>query len=167
MLVGFWWVGMLAPNISVSFPGILKMVHQVDWWCSCWRWWTTPCPSSHCPPEFFFDRHVGGTILDHSYFLNFFVGPLLHAQKLLVGGVGGGPQDYWVSPSPLLAPFGPIRVGTGLDWVWIGSGGIGDSGVGDLGLTIVLKLKLRLLSVYIWYPDLYYKRIIIIYHSVL
>ena len=27
----------------------------------------------------FFDRQVGGTILDHSYFLNFFVGPLLHA----------------------------------------------------------------------------------------
>ena len=27
----------------------------------------------------FFDGQVGGTILDHSYFLNFFVGPLLHA----------------------------------------------------------------------------------------
>ena len=29
--------------------------------------------------KFFFDGQVGGTILDHSYFLNFFVGPLLHA----------------------------------------------------------------------------------------
>ena len=27
----------------------------------------------------FFDGQVGQTILDHSYFLNFFVGPLLHA----------------------------------------------------------------------------------------
>ena len=27
----------------------------------------------------FFDGQVGWTILDHSYFLNFFVGPLLHA----------------------------------------------------------------------------------------
>ena len=59
--------------------------------------------------------------------------------------IESAPVRFW----PLLAPFGPIRVGTGLDWVWIGSGGIGDSGVGDLGLTIVLKLKLRLLSVYI------------------
>ena len=42
------------------------------------------------------------------------------------GGVGG-PQDYWVSPSPLWALLG-------LDWVGIGSGGIGDSGVGGLGL---------------------------------
>ena len=32
---------------------------------------------------------------------------------------------------PLWAPLGPFRVGTGLDWVGIGSGGIGDSGVGD------------------------------------
>ena len=27
----------------------------------------------------FFDRQVGWNILDHSYCLNFFVGPLLHA----------------------------------------------------------------------------------------
>ena len=27
----------------------------------------------------FFDRQLGGTILKLSYFLNFFVGPLLHA----------------------------------------------------------------------------------------
>ena len=44
----------------------------------------------------------------------------------------GGPQDYCVSPSPLLAPLGPFGVGTGLDWVGIRSGGIGDSGVGAL-----------------------------------
>ena len=49
-------------------------------------------------------------------------------------GWGGGPQDYCVSPSPLLAPLGPFGVGTGLDWVGIGSGGVGDSGVGGLGL---------------------------------
>ena len=44
------------------------------------------------------------------------------------GGVGGvgGPQDFCVSPSPLLALLGPFGVGTGLDWV-----GIGDLGVGD------------------------------------
>ena len=36
------------------------------------------------------------------------------------------PQDYCVSPSPLLALLGPYGVGTGLDWVGIGSGGIGD-----------------------------------------
>ena len=86
VLVGgwVWWVVLLAPNISVSSPGILKMVHQVDWWCSCWRWWTTPCPSSRCPPEFFFDGQVGWTILDHSYFLNFFVGPLLHALMMFL-----------------------------------------------------------------------------------
>ena len=30
-------------------------------------------------PLKFFDRQVGGTILKLSYFLNFFVGPLLHA----------------------------------------------------------------------------------------
>ena len=49
------------------------------------------------------------------------------------GGVGwgGGPQDYGVRPSTLWAPLGPFGVGTGLDWVGIGSGGIGDSGVGD------------------------------------
>ena len=45
------------------------------------------------------------------------------------GGVGG----WW--PPRLLSqpqsPFGPFGVGTGLDWVGIGSGGIGDSGVGD------------------------------------
>ena len=53
------------------------------------------------------------------------------------------PIDHWsrpdnwrkcyslVSPSPLWAPLGPFGVGTGLDWVGIGSGGIGDSGVGD------------------------------------
>ena len=29
--------------------------------------------------NFFFDGQVGWTNLDHSYFLNFFVGPLLHA----------------------------------------------------------------------------------------
>ena len=29
--------------------------------------------------KFFFDGQVGLTILDHSYFLKFFVGPLLHA----------------------------------------------------------------------------------------
>ena len=49
----------------------------------------------------------------------------------VVGGGGGGLQDFIVSPSPLWAPLGPFRVGTVLDWVGIGSGGIGDSGVGD------------------------------------
>jgi hypothetical protein len=34
--------------------------------------------------SFFFDEQVGGTILDHSYFLNFFVGPLLHALMMFL-----------------------------------------------------------------------------------
>ena len=34
--------------------------------------------------NFFFDGQVGGTILDHSYFLNFFVGPLLHALMMFL-----------------------------------------------------------------------------------
>ena len=40
--------------------------------------------------------------------------------------VGGGLKDFSVSPSPLLALLGPFGVGTGLDWVGIGAGGIGD-----------------------------------------
>ena len=40
-----------------------------------------------------------------------------------MGGGGGGLQDFSVSPSPLLAQLG---VGTGLDLVGIGSGGVGD-----------------------------------------
>ena len=43
--------------------------------------------------------------------------------KLLVGGVGGGPQDYCVSPSPLLGLFGLELGWTGLG---LGLGGIGD-----------------------------------------
>ena len=60
-------------------------------------------------------------ILKHSYFLNFLLGPSFMLKIWVVGG--GGLQDFSVSPSPLL---GLIRVGTGLDWVGIGSGGIGD-----------------------------------------
>ena len=33
----------------------------------------------HVHLKFFFEGQVGWNILDHSYFLNFFVGPLLHA----------------------------------------------------------------------------------------
>ena len=29
---------------------------------SCWRWWTTPGPSSYCPPEIFWQTSMG----DHS-----------------------------------------------------------------------------------------------------
>ena len=39
------------------------------------------------------------------------------------GGGGGGLRDFRVSPSPLWVIFGFL---TGLDWVGIGSGGIGD-----------------------------------------
>ena len=34
--------------------------------------------------NFFFDGQVGGTILDNSCFLNFFVGPLLHALMMFL-----------------------------------------------------------------------------------
>ena len=68
--------------------------------------------------NFFCDRQVGLTILDHSYFLTFFVGPLLHALKL-----GGG---WWVLAYRILlsasVPFwvylGWNWVGLGWDWVW-------------------------------------------------
>ena len=63
--------------------------------------------------KFFFDGQVGVTILDHSYFLNFFVGPLLHAFKLWVGGGGG-----WVAYRILVSAPVPF----GLIWVsnWVG-----------------------------------------------
>ena len=41
-----------------------------------------------------FSETSEGLRLDHSYFQNFFVGPLLHASKLWVGG---GLQDFSVS----------------------------------------------------------------------
>ena len=48
-------------------------------------------------------------------------------------GWGGVVAPKIIASAPV--PFGPFwalfRVGTGLDWVGIGSGGIGDSGVGD------------------------------------
>ena len=72
--------------------------NKLDWWCSHWKWWSTPCPSSHHPPEFFVE--VEGTFLRHSFFLSFNVGPLLHALEL-VGWVGGGLEDFIVSPRPL------------------------------------------------------------------
>ena len=34
--------------------------------------------------KLFFYGQVGWTILDHSYFLNFFVGPLLHALMMFL-----------------------------------------------------------------------------------
>ena len=73
VLVGglVWWVGLLTPNISVSPLGISKMVRQVDWWCSCWRCWTTPCPSSRCPPEVFFMDKWGGPFWTILIFWNF------------------------------------------------------------------------------------------------
>ena len=48
-------------------------------------------------PNFFFGRQVDGTILNLSYSLSFFVGPLLHAQKLGVGwsqSLCGGARVY-------------------------------------------------------------------------
>ena len=59
-------------------------------------WWTAPCPSSHCPPEFFFDGQVWWTIL---------------------GGGGGGLQDFSVSPSPLW-----VNLGFKLGWTGLGLG---------------------------------------------
>ena len=52
------------------------------------------------------------------------MGPLLHALKL---GVGGGLQDFSVSPSPLLGLFG-LELG----WIrlGLGQGGFGTKGLG-------------------------------------
>ena len=44
--------------------------------------------------------------------------------------MGGGLQDFSVSPSPLLAPLGPFRVGTGLTGLGLGLGGLGTQGLG-------------------------------------
>ena len=45
---------LVLPELSLSTlnAGILIMIHQVK--CSHWTWWTTPCPSSRCPPEISF-----------------------------------------------------------------------------------------------------------------
>ena len=46
-------------------------------------------PSSRCPPKFFFDEQVGGTLLSKFYSLGFVVGPLLPCLKVIGwGGVG-------------------------------------------------------------------------------
>ena len=92
-----WWVVRLAPNIFMSAPenGASSKIEDVL---------AEDGGLLHVLPLAvhlnFFDGQVGGTILDHSYFLKFFVGPLLHAEKLWVVVVGL--QDFIVSPGPLL-----------------------------------------------------------------
>ena len=79
--------------------------------------------------KFFCDGQVGLTILVHSYFLNFFVGPLLHALRGWVGG-------WWVvayrilvsAPVPFWVYLGWNWVGLGWNWVW------GDWGLRGWGL---------------------------------
>ena len=53
-----------------------------------------------------FCGRVGGTFLKLSYSLGLFVGSLLHALKLRLGGGGGGLHHYSVSPMPLGFGFG-------------------------------------------------------------
>ena len=56
------------------------------------------------------------------------MGPLLHALKLGVGRwVGGGLQDFSVSPSPLW-----VNLGFKLGWTGLGLGleGLGTNGLG-------------------------------------
>ena len=68
-------VGWLAPKIT----GILIMVHQVRLMMFSLKmvdYSMSFLLLSTC--NFFFDRQVVGTILTLSYFLNFFVGHLLH-----------------------------------------------------------------------------------------
>ena len=125
-----WWVGLLAPNISMSSPGIfengalarLKMflLKMVDYSKFPLTVHLTILKLSfselfgellHVLPlavhlKFFCNGQVGWTILAHSYFPNFFVGPLLHALK---------------------SPFGLIGVVTGLG---LGLGGLGTKGLG-------------------------------------
>ena len=62
-----------------------------------------------------------GTILRYSYSLGLFVGPLLHALKLGVGGPAGymhGPAGYMVVAYSIvvLAPD-PLRLMGTLNWV--------------------------------------------------
>ena len=73
--------------------------------------------------------------MDHSgpfLFSELFCGTAPSCLKVM-GGVGGvvAPKIIASAPVPFGPLLGPFRVGTGLDWVGIGSGGIGDSGVGD------------------------------------
>ena len=55
--------------------------------------------------------------MSHTFiFLHFFTRALLHAEKLLGGvGVGGGPCDYCVRPSPKNWVFGFFRLGLTLE----------------------------------------------------
>ena len=110
-------------------------------------WWTTPCPSSRCSPEYFVGRQVEGTTLRHFYSLSFFVKPLLHhAQKLSGGacvyGVGAcvygvGACVYGVgacvygNPMILVSAQVPLVLGLGLR-VW------------GLGLTIYFIILLKI-----------------------
>ena len=47
------------------------------------------------------------------------------------GWVGGWPTGFLCQPQ---SPFAFIGVGTGLDWVGIGCGEIGESGIGESGV---------------------------------
>ena len=78
-------------------------------------------------------------VLPHAVHLNFFfVGQVVLFSELLcrtppscikvIGGGGWWPTGFYCQPQ---SSFGFIWVGTGLDWVGIGSRGIGDSGVRD------------------------------------
>ena len=95
-----WWVAWLTPKIfengaSSKIDDVLTedggLLHVLP-------------PAVHL--KFFCDGQVGWTILVHSYFLNFFVGPLLHALKLWGG---------WVVVAYRILVSAPVPMGF---WVW-------------------------------------------------
>ena len=84
-----------------------------------WTWWTPPYHTSCCPSEILFAGQVGGTIVRHSYYLSFFVGPLLHAFKLwgwvesesIWWSIYGGARVYVVAHEILVSAQGPLVFG--------------------------------------------------------
>ena len=65
--------------VAGGVVGILIMVHQVRLMMFLLKMVDYSMSFLLLSTLNFFDRQVGWTILDQSYFLNFYVGPILHA----------------------------------------------------------------------------------------
>ena len=79
-----WWVEWLALDIFRSAPVILKMVQKVRLKMFSLKMVAYSMSLVLLSTLNFFDEQVGWTILDHSCFLNFFVGILLHALMIFL-----------------------------------------------------------------------------------